>query len=563
MNKSIYLIFIIFVVIGEVIGQVSPPFFEQNRVFNLNYGVDKFKQVQTTKNGATFFNSRQAITFNIPPNSNTVNTSIPLVGNVFNITSSKETFYTSTSINDLVYAFGKNTIYLLDPSQNILATAAHTFSSIKNSFTYGSNIYFIVTSPSNQFVYFNHDNSFLQNNTVFTPTYQYINMTGSLTFWSTSIALGIDQSKGLVFLGDYNGNIASFNLKTNTQLNTFTNTTVSNRLTAAVNTDKNLIYFICGSFSITMDVFSYSNISVGSLIPVGTYKITNFGGSLQGGYDSSIGEVFFTGNEKNQYGLALLAIGSNGNNQSYLDFNSSSSSIETSSIGLQVGSQFLTIYTGDEVIQVSYDTGCPLDCNNRGNCFSGTCNCNEGYSGNSCELKLCTSLNNCSGHGTCNTTNGTCNCQGLWMGNPSCSELSCYMNCYNHGSCNTTDLTCTCDSGYNGVHCQYTTNTTTTTTTSTSTTGVPTTTSTTSTTTTGGDTTSSTTTTTGTTTATTGMSANSTGVITTEEQTTSPSITTTGDNSSTKISINYILIFVLSLICLFSSNPNDLINLLS
>lgn len=59
--------------------------------------------------------------------------------------------------------------------------------------------------------------------------------------------------------------------------------------------------------------------------------------------------------------------------------------------------------------------------------------------------------NNCSGHGTCNTTTGKCSCEGKYIG-LDCGELTCE-DCGQHGKCDSRSGLCTCETGWTGEKC--------------------------------------------------------------------------------------------------------------
>ena len=63
---------------------------------------------------------------------------------------------------------------------------------------------------------------------------------------------------------------------------------------------------------------------------------------------------------------------------------------------------------------------CPNNCSNNGLCDNGYCNCNEGYTGTSCELPICTPnlANNFTicNSGVCANNSDTCICSGGYKG---------------------------------------------------------------------------------------------------------------------------------------------------
>eukprot|EP00929_Paragymnodinium_shiwhaense_P001908 TRINITY_DN102119_c0_g1_i1.p1 TRINITY_DN102119_c0_g1~~TRINITY_DN102119_c0_g1_i1.p1 ORF type:complete len:1210 (-),score=247.20 TRINITY_DN102119_c0_g1_i1:107-3736(-) len=86
---------------------------------------------------------------------------------------------------------------------------------------------------------------------------------------------------------------------------------------------------------------------------------------------------------------------------------------------------------------------CPDNCNNHGDCREGTCHCNPGYSGSTCESAC---PNECSYKGDC--IEGACLCFAGFTG-VDCSIESC---CSGHGSCEDPSI-CVCDPGWGHESC--------------------------------------------------------------------------------------------------------------
>ena len=53
---------------------------------------------------------------------------------------------------------------------------------------------------------------------------------------------------------------------------------------------------------------------------------------------------------------------------------------------------------------------CPENCNGNGICQNGKCNCNDGYSGVSCEEAVRVMVSPCNDHGTLDIFTGECHC---------------------------------------------------------------------------------------------------------------------------------------------------------
>ena len=97
---------------------------------------------------------------------------------------------------------------------------------------------------------------------------------------------------------------------------------------------------------------------------------------------------------------------------------------------------------------------CLNHCNQHGACLNGTCICDVAWDGPDCSYpSLCPGFSpqvgvNCSGHGHC--LNGTCVCDRDWVGSD-CGSAACVGSCSGHGIC--ANGTCACDAGWGGEAC--------------------------------------------------------------------------------------------------------------
>ena len=82
-----------------------------------------------------------------------------------------------------------------------------------------------------------------------------------------------------------------------------------------------------------------------------------------------------------------------------------------------------------------------------GTCEEGNCVCDDGWTGDNCDIDKCASVN-CGDHGTC--SDGACVCDNGWTG-ALCDE--CATDCGDHGECND-DGECDCDPGWTGDNCE-------------------------------------------------------------------------------------------------------------
>jgi tenascin len=110
-------------------------------------------------------------------------------------------------------------------------------------------------------------------------------------------------------------------------------------------------------------------------------------------------------------------------------------------------------YTGTYCSQFSgglITTRCGNDCNEHGQCLFGTCACDLGYIGETCDTPAeVPCLNNCMSHGVCNW--GHCICDNGWTGSDCGTVLACDYDCGTHGVC--VFGICECTQYYSGEAC--------------------------------------------------------------------------------------------------------------
>lgn len=99
----------------------------------------------------------------------------------------------------------------------------------------------------------------------------------------------------------------------------------------------------------------------------------------------------------------------------------------------------------------SPDTPCLNDCSGRGTCSLGVCACQNGYTGEACEIEPCPASCNGPSHGTCRF--GTCICMVSFYGE-ACEKLRCPLDCSGRGRCE--EGRCLCHKGYEGDGCEAT-----------------------------------------------------------------------------------------------------------
>jgi len=103
--------------------------------------------------------------------------------------------------------------------------------------------------------------------------------------------------------------------------------------------------------------------------------------------------------------------------------------------------------------RVGVPAACKNHCSGRGRCVADECHCRAGYTGppngpNDCSVIKC--VNDCSGHGACDTARGLCGCDHGWNGH-ACSVPSCPNECSRRGYC--LGGTCACPACFAGADC--------------------------------------------------------------------------------------------------------------
>ncbi len=89
-----------------------------------------------------------------------------------------------------------------------------------------------------------------------------------------------------------------------------------------------------------------------------------------------------------------------------------------------------------------------INCGEHGHCSNGSCICNDGWSGNGCNIPT---ICECSIYGTC--INNVCICQDGWEGERCDIDEQCAgIDCGEHGKC--IEGTCVCSDDYFGEHCE-------------------------------------------------------------------------------------------------------------
>ncbi|CAH1110668.1 unnamed protein product [Psylliodes chrysocephalus] len=93
---------------------------------------------------------------------------------------------------------------------------------------------------------------------------------------------------------------------------------------------------------------------------------------------------------------------------------------------------------------------CNLDCGSHGQCDTGKCRCDSGWTGPRCEQLPCDVR--CQEHGQCR--NGTCVCSQGWNGRH-CTLPGCENACSGHGQCTLEEglYKCVCIPGWAGSDC--------------------------------------------------------------------------------------------------------------
>jgi len=104
---------------------------------------------------------------------------------------------------------------------------------------------------------------------------------------------------------------------------------------------------------------------------------------------------------------------------------------------------------------------CLNNCSSHGTCDTTisppSCDCYNGFIGADCSISSITCPGDtalCSGHGTCNYNTGVCTCDAGWQGS-SCNLANCPNSCSNRGLCNSTadPPFCVCYQGFYTSDC--------------------------------------------------------------------------------------------------------------
>ena len=102
--------------------------------------------------------------------------------------------------------------------------------------------------------------------------------------------------------------------------------------------------------------------------------------------------------------------------------------------------------------------GAHPSCSGNGLCLAGKCSCGEGFEGDDCSRIAGpssgppTRRTYCSGHGALIPRLGRCLCDSGWRGER-CDENTCPAQCSGHGTCSPHGQ-CTCDAGFSGEGCE-------------------------------------------------------------------------------------------------------------
>ena len=149
-------------------------------------------------------------------------------------------------------------------------------------------------------------------------------------------------------------------------------------------------------------------------------------------------------------GIIIAIILSSGNKKTCLQNCSGSNGVCNTSTGICACNNG---FTGNDCNVVMLKT-CPQNCSGNGVCntSTGICACNNGFGGNNCSLQVKKCPENCSGNGVCNTSTGICYCNKGFGGND-CKEKKCPENCAVNGVCNTSTGICACNNDFGGNDC--------------------------------------------------------------------------------------------------------------
>eukprot|EP01133_Synstelium_polycarpum_P012844 gene12844-15079_t len=351
----------------------------------------------------------------------------------FNFKSDDSVFSVAQYTQDFIYAIGTYGLYKIRISDSLvisqgISTEGFGQTPFNSTFVNGNQFYFIGTYPP-KMVRFTCDSQMPND-----PNNPFKVVFSSVTLLFQPAAVTYDALNALSFIGAPNGELAVYDLISNTIVSLLANPVSKyDRQVGIVDPIKKELYTcsVGSNYSYTT-ASSITQINIPSSIP-----IVQVSSCSAAAIDVYQGQVLFVG----PTGSSLIVTGFSTRGEiisAYIDNTST-----------------LTTVTTTYVVSLSYTSTCTDNCNGHGQCIDNVCHCFEDYTIESfCAIRNCLALNSCSGNGAC--SNGTCDCSPLWMTSPDCSLRSCQSNCSGHGNCSMApNFTCTCNDGFDCSYCQH------------------------------------------------------------------------------------------------------------